>query len=224
MKLLASGAGFFALVCSGCSTLGTVNSFFAEKTKSVEYYRIFDIKTKADREAVAESASKGLGVNTNDFVEKRPIPVSSELPEKAGRFKVVDLLEGSKFAGLVAMSGGQGMKYASCEDASWLAQAQKAIPGHSDLKLTACIFPYKDGYHLNLYANFQTEEGGLGEITRQVTNAALGTPEQWLEKTFIDIVRKIKADTGAKAVYLEGYPKMQGTPWLDSGEKIGSTY
>jgi hypothetical protein len=39
---------------------------------------------------------------------------------------------------------------------------------------------------------------------------------------FADIVPKIKANTQAQVPYLEGYPKVQGTPWLDSGEKIGS--
>jgi hypothetical protein len=222
MKSLALSTGVLAFVATGCSTLGTVNSFFAAKTKSVEYYRIFDIKTKADREAVAESASKGLGINTNDFKELRPIPKTAELPSKAGRFKVVDLFEGSKLAGLAAMSGSPGLKFASCEDASWIAHADKNIPGHSDLKLTACIFPYQEGYHLDLYATFQTKEGGLEEIGRQLASAALGTPEEWAEKTFLDIVRKIRTDTQAQISYLEGYPKVQGTPWLDSGEKIGS--
>lgn len=49
-----------------------------------------------------------------------------------------------------------------------------------------------------------------------------GILAQWTEKTFLDIVRKIRADTGAEIAYLEGYPKVQGTPWLDSGETVGS--
>ena len=56
MKSLVIGTGVLARISTGCST------------------RIFDIKTKADRETVAESASKGLGINTNDFKEMRPIP------------------------------------------------------------------------------------------------------------------------------------------------------
>ena len=45
-----------ALGISGC---GTANNYLAEKKKTVEYYRIFDIKTSANRQAVAKAASRG---------------------------------------------------------------------------------------------------------------------------------------------------------------------
>ncbi len=40
----------------------------------------------------------------------------------------------------------------------------------------------------------------------------VGTSEEWTEKTFLDIVREIRKETYAKITYLEGYPKMHGTP------------
>ncbi len=36
------------------TSCGTVNNALLEKTKSTEYYRIFDVKTLADRKLVAE--------------------------------------------------------------------------------------------------------------------------------------------------------------------------
>ncbi len=205
------------LALSGC---GSLNNALVEKTKTIEYYRIFDIKTQADRYTVAESASNGLGRNVNDAKEARPIPTSSELPVKAGRFSLVNPFAGSKFAAFSAGGGQLGFKIATCDGASWTSSATRTISGSSELKLTACLFPYNEGYHLDLYATFTKKEGGLMELSRQAANAMVGTPEEWTEKTFIDIVREIKNDTGAEVNFLEGYPKLEGTPWLDDGEAI----
>lgn len=204
----------------GC---GAMNNTFVEKTKVVEYYRIFDLKTQVDRYSIAEAASDGLGRNVNDAQEALPIPTSLELPEKPGRFVLVNPLEGSKFAALAAQGGQLGFKVATCDEASWRAIANRTISGQSQLKMTVCLFPYREGYHLNLYATFTKKEGGIMELSRQAANAMVGTPEEWTEKTFLDIVRQIKAETGAEIVFLEGYPKPQGTPWLDDGEEVLAT-
>lgn len=200
------------LVLYGC---GTVNNALLEKTKTVEYYRIFDIKTNADRFVVAESASKGLGRNVNDAKEAMPIPASSELPSKPGRFSLSNPLNGSIYAALASGGGQIGFKIATCENASWTASAVRSISGQSHLSLTACLFPYTEGYHLDLYATFTKKEGGFMEISRKAASALVGTPEEWVEKTFLDIVRQIRKDTGAQITFVEGYPRLQGTPWLD---------
>ena len=83
------------------------------------------------------------------------------------------------------------------------------------LDLTACIFQYKDGYHLDLYAVFTKQEGGLFQVSRDMANAMVGTPEEWTEKTFLDTVRSIRAATGADIALLEAQPELSGTPWLD---------
>ncbi len=53
------------------------------------------------------------------------------------------------------------------------------------------------------------------QISRSMASAMVGTPEEWTEKTFLDIVRSIREKTGAEVAYLEGEPEMSGTPWLD---------
>ena len=55
-----------AVAITGC---GTTNNYLAAKTKTVEYYRIFDIKTNATRQAVAKAASDGMGRNVNNAQE-----------------------------------------------------------------------------------------------------------------------------------------------------------
>ncbi|MBE0422167.1 MAG: hypothetical protein ACTJH9_11425 [Pseudoalteromonas sp.] len=211
-----------SLIVATLTGCGTVNNALVEKTKTVEYYRIFDIKTQADRYVIADSASNGLGRNVNDAQEATPIPTSSELPSKAGRFTLVNPFEGSKFAALAAGGGQLGFKVATCENASWTANATRSISGQSKLKLTACLFPYTEGYHLDLYASFTKKEGGIMELSRKAASAMVGTPEEWTEKTFLDIVRQIKEDTGAQVSFIEGYPKPQGTPWLDGGEAVST--
>lgn len=58
------------------------------------------------------------------------------------------------------------------------------------------------------------------ELSRKAANVIVGTPEEWTEKTFLDIVRQIRKDTGAEVALLEGYPRLHGTPWLDDGAEI----
>lgn len=199
----------------GLTACGSMNNALLEKTKSVEYYRIFNIKTNKDKEDIIEAASNGLGRNVNDAQEARPIPTSADLPEKPGRFNVVNPLAGSAFAAYAGASGQLSLKMATCEGAVWTANANRDIAGQSNLRLTACLFQYKAGYHLDLYATFTKKEGGLLEISRQAASSLVGTPEEWTEKTFLDIVRQIQKDTGATFTLVEGYPKVKGTPWLD---------
>lgn len=206
-----------ALAITGC---GTTNNYFADKRQTVEYYRIFDIKTAANRQAVAKAASNGIGRNVNNAQEATPIPASSEIPKKPGRFKLVNPLEGSKLAALVGGAGSLGFRMATCEGASWTAKAERRVSGSNNLILTACLFQYKDGYHLDLYAVFTKQEGGLFQISRDMAYAMVGTPEEWTEKTFLDIVRSISANTGAEIVLLEAQPELSGTPWLDGLDSI----
>jgi len=58
------------------------------------------------------------------------------------------------------------------------------------------------------------------QISRSLASAMVGTSEEWTEKTFLDIVRSIHKATGAEITYLEGYPKLSGTPWLDPLDKM----
>lgn len=210
-------AVLLAGLISGC---GTLNNALVDKTTTVEYYRIFDLKTSEARKVVAQAASDGLGRNVGNTQEATPIPASSELPDKPGRFKLVNPFEGSKFAALAASGGSLGMKVATCDGAVWTANAQRKVTGSNNLRLTACIFQYKEGYHLDVYAAFTKKEGGIMQLSRNMANAMVGTPEEWTEKTFLDIVRSIKEKTGAEVAYLEGEPELSGTPWLDQGASI----
>lgn len=205
-----------ALITSvaGC---GTTNNAFARKTITVEYYRIFDLKTDATRHAVSKAASTGLGRNVNNASETTPIPSSAEPPEKPGRFQLVNPLRNSPLA---ALAGASGFRMATCEGAAWTARAQRSIRGQSDLTVTLCLFQYRGGYHLDMYGVFTKEEGGLMQLSRNMAAAMVGTPEEWTEKTFLDVVRTIKSVTGADVTLLEAQPEIAGTPWIDNGDGL----
>lgn len=204
-----------ALLCTSLVGCGTANNYLAEKNQTVEYYRIFDLKTTASRQAVAKAASNGLGRNVNNAQEATPIPNSPEIPSQPGRFQLVNPFAGTKFAMMAGGAGSVGMRIATCEGAVWTAKAQRKVAGSNDLNVTTCLFQYKGGYHLDVYAVFTKKEGGLMQLSRDMANSMVGTPEEWTEKTFLDVVRSIKASTGADIVLLEAQPELSGTPWLD---------
>jgi hypothetical protein len=197
------------------SACGGVNNALASKKQSVEYYRIYNVATSATKQMIAKAATEGLGQNTKDINTAMPIPASAEPPEKPGRFKAVNPLAGTKLGALAAVGGGLGMKMAECDSAAWTAKAVRQISGSNTLNLWTCLFQYKDGYHLDMYATFTKVEGGLSEVSRQMAYAAVGTPEEWTEKTFNDILQLIREQTGAEITFLEGFPEPGPLPWHD---------
>lgn len=208
---------FVALLATSCllTGCGSVNSYLTDKTTTVEYYRIFDIKTRASRQQIAAAASAGLSRNVNNAKEAIPIPSSAQAPEAPGRFSLVNPFEGSRLGALAGAAGQLDMRVVSCNGSSWNAQARRTIERSNELKLTACLFPYRDGYHLDLYAIFEKREGGLLQMSRDMASAMVGTPEQWTEKTMLDIVRAIRAAAPVQITLLEAQPEISGTPWLD---------
>lgn len=206
------------IVINGC---GTTNNLLANKSKTVEYYRIFDIKTTASKQTVIDAASNGLGRNTNNIQEETPISNTTNLPDSPSRFKIINPLAGSNLGTLASMAGGNlYLKTATCDGAIWIARAKRDIANSSNLNVTLCLYQYKSGYHLNQYGVFNKQEGGLMQISRSLAYSVVGTPEAWTEKAFLDVVRNIQKVTGAKITLLEAQPKIQGTPWLDNYDKL----
>ena len=66
-----------------------------------------------------------------------------------------------------------------------------------------------------MYAVFQKTSGGLTEIARTAAQAMVGTPEQWANKTIVDMVRSVEAGTGSPVTHVEGQPEIGELPKVD---------
>ncbi len=182
-------------------------------------YHVFDIKTSAGTAVVAKAAADGLSRNTNDISTNLPLQLNAVVPTTPGRFTIVDIgakLSGTGMGALMQLSsvqnGGASMKAASCEGAVWTARAQRTIANSSNLTLYGCLYRYRGGFHLNTYAVFQKTEGGLTQVSRDIAHSLVGTPEQWVNKTILDMTRQIEVNTQSTVVHLEGQPELGSTP------------
>lgn len=201
---------------AGC---GSTNSYLANKTSTVEMYHIFDIRTAAGTATVAKAAAEGLAQNTNDVNSSTPLQMGVAVPATPGRFTLVDVgakLGGTGLGAMMQMAamqnGGVGMKTANCDGAVWTARAVRTISGSSNLTLHGCLYRYQKGYHLDTYAVFQKVEGGLYQVSRDIAFKMVGTPEEWVTKTILDMVRSIEKGANAKVTHLEGQPELGDEP------------
>ena len=199
MMALAVGAAL-----AGCST-GDGNNVFASRDKTVEYYRVFDIKADPANPAVVKAASEGISKHVADATLATP-GVGAQLADQPGHFKLADT--GNLPPG--AAPGGP-----SCEGAVWTAKASPRVNGGDNMNMIACLFPYKNGYHLDMYAVFTEKEGGWLEWPRRFKGRLMGTPESWTDQTMVDVVRTIRDSTGAQVALVEAKPALAGTPWLE---------
>jgi len=201
-------AAVTAATLAGCST-GSGSNPLASHSTTVEYYRVFDIKTDVPAPTVARAATDGINRNVKDAVVATPPGVeATELP---GHFKIADPTS--------APPGAPVAKGPSCDGAAWTAKATPRVRGTEDMNLVACLFPYKSGYHLDMYAVFTKPEGGIMQWPRRLTGAFLGTPEKFTESTMMDVVRAIRESTGANVSLVEAKPNLAGTPWLEPGTR-----
>jgi hypothetical protein len=207
-----------AALLTGC---GGVNSYLADRHETVEMYHIFDLQTPVEADIIIKAAADGLARNTNTITQTRPLMMGAAVPAKAGRFQLVDvasMLPGgmSAFAQLAAMhSGGTPMRAAKCDGAIWTSRATRNISGYNNLTLYNCLYAYKGGYQLDIYAVFQKTSGGASALATGISDALIGTPESWVDKTIIDTVRSMQRASGGTVSHLEGQPKIGDLPWVD---------
>jgi len=194
---------------AGC---GTGAARFAARDTTLEYYRVFDIRTDATPAVVAQAATDGIHRNVKDAVAATvPGAEATELP---GHFRMADPAASAADTG----AGAGSVRNPTCEGAAWTAKAAPRVRGGDNMTLVACLFPYRSGYHLDMYAVFTKPEGGWLAWPRRVSGAVLGTPEKFTETAMMDIVRTIRTTTKAQVALVEAKPNLPGTPWLEGGE------
>jgi hypothetical protein len=211
MRPKATGPLFAAVAATallaGCKTDGGPSRLASHDT-TVEYYRVFDIKTEATPQAVAQAATAGINRNLKDAVIATPDGV--QVLDQPGHVKMVD--PASQPPGSATAAG------PSCEGASWTAKAAPRVRGGDNMNVVACLFPYKSGYHLDMYTVFTKPEGGWLYWPRRLGGTLLGTPEHFTDDTMVDVVRAIRETTNAQVTLVEAKPNLSGTPWLEPGK------
>nr|WP_314545003.1 hypothetical protein [uncultured Massilia sp.] len=220
MKNSMMAGTFLALsttLLTGCQSTG--DNMFAAHDKTVEYYRVFDIKTNASQATVAQAASAGIQRNVKDAVVATPS--GAQVGDVPGRFRMAEpAAPGSAAAGSTAAGStapGSSPTAPTCEGASWTAKAAPTVRGGQNLNLVACLFPYRNGYHLDMYAVFTRPEGGLLALPRRGVGALFGTPEKFTENAMMDLVRSIREGTGANVSLVEARPELAEAPWMGAG-------
>jgi hypothetical protein len=196
-RIIMAGAAGVAL--AGCST--GAGELLAGQNRTVEYVRVFDIKTEAPAPAVVHAASEGISRNIRNATLAAPLLDPAQVLDQPGRFKLAET------PGAAAGP--------SCEGASWTAKARPDVRGSQDTHIVACLYPYKTGYHLDMYAAVTRKEGGWLAWPRHATGVVLGTPDKFVEKTMLDLVRTIRETTGAQVALVEAKPEVAGAPWLE---------
>jgi len=200
---------FTMTMLAGC---GTGADRFAARDTTVEYYRVFDIRTDATPAVVSQAATDGINRNVKDAVVATvPGAEATELP---GHFRMADPAAAASGTG----AGAGSVRNPTCEGAAWTAKAAPRVRGGDNMNIVACLFPYKSGYHLDMYAVFTKPEGGWLAWPRRMSGAVLGTPEKFTENTMMDVVRAIRTTTKAQVALVEAKPNLPGTPWLEGGE------
>ena len=216
-KISLTAVAVIALL-SGCNT---VNQSLANRQEVVEIYHIFDFKTQADVATVSRAAANGLAQNTNSVQSSTPLQLGNTVPAEPGKFVLVDMASamgrgmGAMMQIAAAQNGGSTMKVAKCDGAVWTSKAVRNISGSSNLTLYSCLYRYRAGYNLDMYAVFSKTSGGLNGIFQSGADALVGTPEAWVNKTIIDTVRAIESAAGAPGVHVEGQPALGPLPAVD---------
>lgn len=189
-----------AFLITGCSSM---NSYLGESEQEVGYYRVYDVQTTASGKVVIEVLQKSI---TSDGVKANfsfsPYYLKTK-PEKAERFMPLGLLDPKQakmspntpeFAGYVGIS---------CPRSAWTANAVR----NDGTYLQACLYPYKQGYQVSLFARFLKKRGKFSEVTSTVVNyAGHGTDESWAERLFMQVPDALRKDLPAQVDLIDSLP------------------
>jgi len=187
-----------------------------DSSRTTELYHIFDFKTAVKRGEMIRILQDGINPNISKSNTVTPI-VMGPAPETPGRFTLVNPFENSPYAGFISTSQLSTIKQARCDGAVWISSAVRKVRGSQQLMITMCLFPYVQGYQLDVYAIDIKEKGGSldARLGRALGQAIVGNSDNWTNKTILDVVRYVRSTTGATVTYVEGQPEFTGTPWED---------
>lgn len=188
-----------AVLSSGCASVVT-------PTKTVESaFVIYDVKPTVDRNALMNAIVEAVQTHNRYAVVDRGIP-PAELPEKPGRFKLVNPFAGTGLGALAASQGGV-VRVAVCDDPLLQIKAgSKDAYGNEGTSFTLCLFPYREGYRIDIYATFEKYTGlaSTQAIAAQINRAVVGDSSQFIPRAMNE-VRLAAEKTGATVTIVDSY-------------------
>lgn len=201
---------------AGALAMTPIAAAAQDSSRTTELYHIFDFKTAVKRGEMIKILQDGINPNISKSNTVTPI-VMGPAPEKPGRFTLVNPFANSPYAGFISTSQLSTIKQARCDGAVWISSAVRKVRGSQQLMITMCLFPYVEGYQLDVYAiDIKEKGGGLdARLGRALGQAVVGNSDNWTNKTILDVVRYVRTSTGATVTYVEGQPEFTGTPWED---------
>lgn len=201
---------------AGALAMTPIAAAAQDSSRTTELYHIFDFKTAVKRGEMIKILQDGINPNISKSNTVTPI-VMGPAPEKPGRFTLVNPFANSPYAGFISTSQLSTIKQARCDGAVWISSAVRKVRGSQQLMITMCLFPYVEGYQLDVYAiDIKEKGGGLdARLGRALGQAVVGNSDNWTNKTILDVVRHVRTSTGAAVSYVEGQPEFTGTPWDD---------
>ena len=189
---------------------GCVGNSAVKRNETKQFYQIFQFSYDNERDEIIDILDESLAYNVNDIKSERLIP-DGETPAKSGRFKLVNLFAGSPMAALAGASA----KIVSCEGPGLAYKATVTKEVGSDVrKMTACLWKYEGGYHLDFYTAIdKANKSFAASIASSIVGSALWTSEEWANAKAFDAIVKIESKLGISTKLKTSYPKLKGEPW-----------
>jgi len=174
--------------------MGGVNRSLAAREEVTENVYIIDVEVDPSRkEEIFDAISRGVRLNAPGISISKPI-VMGPLPSEPGRFELTDPLAGSSFQSLAALSGTSvSFRVPKCDGAALVGAAQKNSRAH-DLRMHVCLFPYEDGFSMNVFtASTGRRSGGLTGLVEDATTSVIGDSNAWEEITVRDMISTVRS-------------------------------
>lgn len=157
MKMTTKAISVASIACALAMT--PIAAVAQDSSRTTELYHIFDFKTALKRGEMIKVLQDGINPNISKSNTVTPI-VMGPAPETPGRFTLVNPFENSPYAGFISTSQLSTIKQARCDGAVWISSAVRKVRGSQQLMITLCLFPYVEGYQLDVYAIDIKEKGG----------------------------------------------------------------
>ncbi|MCP4989392.1 MAG: hypothetical protein GY928_26035 [Colwellia sp.] len=188
--------------------LGLVGCKSTSLTKTKETkrsYAVYDLKVPKEVSSsdMASAIKTALQANTSSVKITEDLP-PYPLPKESPRFQLVNPF-GSNSA-LSALSGG-AIKLPTCDGALIYAQAaDSSMNSHGEnTQFYTCLWQYEDGYHIDVYTQFEIESGGLENLGKDLVRGVMGDSSQFIPRTIASIRDNLKA-LNAEANLVTAYP------------------